>query len=88
MVGGKNWGTVIVRSGLSKVCFLLGSGQCYTCLCVWIQWVLYGCVIYLLLPIGYFVMVFHICSVPKMDGNGGPIIIHFWKVFNITPKVD
>jgi len=23
-----------------------------------------------------------------MDGNGGPIIIHFWKVFNITPKVD
>ena len=30
----------------------------------------------------------HICSVPKMDGNGGPIIIHFWKVFNITPKVD
>ena len=32
--------------------------------------------------------VMHICSVPKMDGNGGPIIIHFWKVFNITPKVD
>jgi len=32
----------------------------------------------------------HICSVPKIEENGGLIIIHFLKVItqNITPKVD
>jgi len=34
---------------------------------------------------------FEVCSIPKMEGNAVPIIIHFWKVFTqkiFTPKVD